>query len=121
MINITGPLPYGRGSPAAASGHVQVVIALCLASASLWAQATLDPAKLLQPPTDTWPTYNGDYSGRRYSTLAKINASNINSLALSWVYRANPGPDQSGGGRNTPVIKATPLEINGVLYFTIPD
>ena len=23
----------------------------------------LDPAALLQPPTDTWPTYNGDYTG----------------------------------------------------------
>jgi len=90
-------------------------------SASLWPQAALDPAKLLQPPTDTWPTYNGDYSGQRYSTLAKINASNVNSLALAWVYRVNPGPDQAGGGRNTPVIKSTPLEIDGVLYFTIPD
>ena len=22
----------------------------------------LDPKALLKPPTDTWPTYNGDYS-----------------------------------------------------------
>jgi alcohol dehydrogenase (cytochrome c) len=95
-------------------------LSFLLLSASLWSQ-TLDPAKLLQPPTDTWPTYNGDYSGRRYSTLSKINASNVNSLALAWVHRVNPDPDQAGGGRNTPVIKATPLEINGVLYFTIPD
>ena len=29
----------------------------------------LDPAKLLKPGTDSWPTYNGDYSGRRFSTL----------------------------------------------------
>ena len=26
------------------------------------------PATLLKPPTDTWPSYNGDYTGRRYST-----------------------------------------------------
>ena len=32
-----------------------------------------------------------------------------------------PGPEQSGGGGIVPVIKSTPLEINGVLYFTIPD
>src|SRR5579872_1421424 len=89
-----------------------------LFSASLWSQASLDPAKLLQPPTDTWPTYNGDYSGQRYSTLAKINESNVNSLSLAWVYRVNPGPDQAGGGKNAPVIKSTPLEINGVIYFT---
>ena len=37
----------------------------------------LDPAKLLKMPTDTWPTYNGDYSGRRYSPLSQINASNL--------------------------------------------
>ena len=39
------------------------------------AQAGLDPAKLLKPGTDSWPTYNGDYSGRRFSTLTKINAT----------------------------------------------
>ena len=25
------------------------------------ADAALDPAKLLNPGTDSWPTYNGDY------------------------------------------------------------
>ena len=36
----------------------------------------LDPHKLLQKePTDTWPTYNGDYSGRRFSPLTQIQAS----------------------------------------------
>ena len=50
----------------------------------------LDPAKLLQPPTDSWPTYNGDYSGRRFSPLTKINTSNVDSLSLAWVYRILP-------------------------------
>ena len=27
----------------------------------LLAQAGLDPAKLLEQPTDTWPLYHGDY------------------------------------------------------------
>src|ERR1700729_3790201 len=49
--------------------------------------SALDPSALLPPPTDTWPTYNGDYSGRRYSTLDQINSSNINSLTLAWIYR----------------------------------
>src|SRR5204863_516621 len=43
---------------------------------SLTAQG-LDAAALLKPATDTWPTYNGDYSGRRFSTLDQINAGNI--------------------------------------------
>ncbi len=73
---------------------------------------SLDPAKLAHLPTDSWPTYNGDFSGRRFSPLSKINAANVNSLSLSWVYRVN-----GGGG----AIKATPLVVDGVMYFTVPD
>lgn len=69
----------------------------------------LDPAALLKPATNTWPTYNGDYSGRRFSTLDQINASNINSLTLAWIYSAHQE------------LKSTPLEVNGILYFTSPD
>lgn len=79
----------------------------------------LDPAKLLQPPSDTWPTYNGDYSGRRFSPLTKINSSNVGSMTLAWVYRTVLGPDTSGF--STPSIKATPIEVKGVLYFAVPD
>lgn len=88
-----------------------------LLSAAAFSQP-LDPAKLLKLPTDTWPTYNGDYSGRRYSPLAQINSSNVRNLRLAWMYRLNPGPEGiTGNGQ----IKSTPLEINGVLYFTVPD
>ena len=34
----------------------------------------LDPKALLKPATHTWPTYNGDYSGKRFSPLTEINA-----------------------------------------------
>ena len=34
-----------------------------------------------------WPTYNGDYSGRRFSPLKQITASNVNALTLAWMYR----------------------------------
>ncbi len=70
----------------------------------------LDPAALLKPATDTWPTYNGDYSGVRFSTLDQINAGNINSLTLAWALQTHG-----------PTIKSTPLEVNGILYFTVPD
>jgi alcohol dehydrogenase (cytochrome c) len=77
----------------------------------------LDPGKLLQPPTDTWPTFNGDYSGRRYSPLKQVNATNVKSLGLAWAYHART----DGGNAFGAQIKATPLEVNGVLYFTVPD
>ena len=48
----------------------------------------LDPARILHPTADSWPIYHGDYSGRRYSTLAKINDKNIKSMTLAWVWRS---------------------------------
>ena len=67
----------------------------------------LDPSLLLKTPTDTWPTYNGDYSGARYSTLAQINAGNVGALTIAWAFRTHG---------NT--LKSTPLEVNGILYFS---
>ncbi len=74
-----------------------------------WAQG-LDPAALLKPPTNTWPTYNGEYSGARYSTLAQINAGNVGSLTIAWAFRAHGN-----------ILKSTALEVNGILYFSSPD
>jgi len=44
-----------------------LLIPFCLPRGSLAGQA-LDPALLTKPATDSWPTYAGDYSQRRYST-----------------------------------------------------
>src|SRR5882757_3069903 len=108
---------------------------LCLAPGMLFPQ-TLDPGLLLKPPTEAWPTYNGDYSGRRFSPLSQINPSNIKNLNLAWIYRANvgetpgaivggegspPKPNEGASPFGGPSIKATPLMVNGVLYFTTPD
>ena len=73
----------------------------------------LDPAKLLQSPTDAWPTYQGDYSGRRFSELKQINSANVHTLSLAWAARF------TSTGNVT--IKSTPLMVNGVLYFTSPN
>ena len=91
---------------------------IALACCGLASAQELDPKKLLQPPTDTWPTFNGDYSGRRFSPLSQINSSNVQNLTLAWAYRVNTGSEGGGFGQ---AIKATPLEVNGILYFTMPD
>lgn len=72
-------------------------------------------------PTDSWPTYNGDYTGRRFSTLTKITDANVNALSLAWVYRVNTGGQSVGGGYGGGVIKGTPIQVNGVIYLTLPD
>jgi alcohol dehydrogenase (cytochrome c) len=87
------------------------VAVLAASVAALSAQGGLDPAKLLKPGVDSWPSYNGDYSGRRFSQLSHINAGNVKGLSLAWIY-------QMTGGTS---IKSTPLVINGTLYLSTQD
>jgi alcohol dehydrogenase (cytochrome c) len=90
-----------------------VVGSVLLLSTVLSAQQSgLTSAQIEKPATTSWPTFNGDYSGRRYSTLTKINASNVKHLSVAWIYDLPAG---SGS------VKATPLLVNGVLYFSAPD
>jgi len=96
----------------------QVVLATLFLAGTLAAQP-LNPAKLPQPPTDSWPTYNGDYTGRRFSPLKQITQANVNTLNLAWTRRFAAGGGRGGGGGVQ--IKATPLEVNGILYFATPD
>jgi alcohol dehydrogenase (cytochrome c) len=71
----------------------------------------VDAAMLLHPPADSWPGYQGDYSGRRHSSLTQITPENVSNLTLAWAYQTNQPAE----------IKATPILVDGVLYFTVPD
>jgi alcohol dehydrogenase (cytochrome c) len=72
----------------------------------------LDPALILHPAPDSWPTYNGDYSGKRFSSARQINTANVGMLAMQWAFQT----DVATNG-----LKSTPLLVNGMLYFTEPD
>ena len=67
--------------------------------------------ELVHPSPDSWPGYHGDYSGRRHSHLTQITPANVQDLGLAWAFQT--GKDGS--------IKSSPLVVNGVLYFTMPD
>jgi alcohol dehydrogenase (cytochrome c) len=67
--------------------------------------------------TDSWPSFNGDVSGRRFSPLTRITADNITSLSLAWVHRINVQSSSPFPG----TIKSTPVVVDGVMYFTAPD
>jgi alcohol dehydrogenase (cytochrome c) len=110
----------------------------------------LDPAKLLKPLADEWPTYNGDYTAKRYSALTQVNRANVKNLTLAWTLRLTGGSmpgaggggfgggrGGGGGGNNNliiggegtgdypaggpPTIKASALMVDGTLYLTAPD
>jgi alcohol dehydrogenase (cytochrome c) len=55
-----------------------------------------------------WPTYHGQVSGNRYSTLDQIKASNVARLAPKWIFPLV----------NTSPLEATPIVVEGVLYMT---
>jgi acido-empty-quinoprotein group A len=82
----------------------------CCAAGTYAAGEGLNPQSLTKQLAEDWPTFNGDYSGQRFSHLSQINQSNVRKLTLAWVLQP-----QSVG------IKSTPLEVNGILYFTTPD
>ena len=101
------------------------------------------PAELLEPLGESWPTYSGDYSGKRYSALTQIDQTTVKRLGLAWTSRVTAGPGNAGSGRFgrgraaasvivggegpddfPPVpanIKGTPLMVDGTLYVTSPD
>src|SRR5580698_9056722 len=104
----------------------------------------LNSADLLKPLANDWPTYSGDYSGRRYSKLTQVNQSNVKNLTLAWTARMTAGAGGGGGGgrgggggAQTIVggegtvdagagggnanIRASILEVNGILYVDTPD
>jgi alcohol dehydrogenase (cytochrome c) len=81
------------------------------ATVTPYAGGGLEPSTLLAPPPDAWPTYHGDYSGRRHSRLSAITPENVHQLTLAWTFQTGQG-DQ---------IKATPIVVNGIAYITTPD
>jgi alcohol dehydrogenase (cytochrome c) len=109
---------------------------LALIPVSLAAQF-LDPNVLKKPTAiDAWPTYHGDYSGKRYSTLDQINKSNVATLTLAWAFKARatatsatnvggpwkPGdPTYWGGPTESYRIAGSPLLVDGTLYFSAMD
>ncbi|HEV2274453.1 MAG TPA: acido-empty-quinoprotein group A [Acidobacteriaceae bacterium] len=85
--------------------------ALTIALVSPVIAQNVDSTMLLKPPADSWPSYHGDYSGKRHSSLTQINAQNVGNLSLAWAF-------QTG---QLAAIKASPLLVDGILYFTVPD
>jgi alcohol dehydrogenase (cytochrome c) len=59
-------------------------------------------------PATNWLTYNGDYSGRRYSELAQIDTKNVGQLRAEWVFHS----------RNSDHLEVTPLVVNGMMFVT---
>jgi alcohol dehydrogenase (cytochrome c) len=71
----------------------------------------LESSQIADPSPDSWPLYHGDYSGKRHSSLTQITRENVGDLTLAWAFQTNQGAQ----------IKSSPLLVDGILYFSVPD
>jgi alcohol dehydrogenase (cytochrome c) len=62
----------------------------------------------LQPVAANWPSYNGDYTGQRFSNLDQINQTNVSQLRAAWVFHSPHSRD----------MEVTPVVVNGVMLVT---
>jgi alcohol dehydrogenase (cytochrome c) len=63
---------------------------------------------LVAPPAQDWPSYNGDYTGRRYTALDQITPENVRQLRAQWVFHSE----------NSEELEVTPVVVGGVMYVT---
>ena len=55
-----------------------------------------------------WPTYHGQASGNRYSTLSQIDRTSVARLAPRWTYPLG----------DTARLEVTPVVVDGIMYVT---
>jgi len=63
---------------------------------------------LVRPPAANWISYNGDYTGRRYTSLSEINRSTLGQLRAQWIFHAH----------NSSRLEVTPVVVNGMMLVT---
>jgi len=90
---------------------ISAASALLLAGVHSLPAQNLEPAQIEHPTADSWPLYHGDYSGKRHSHLTQITPENVRKLSMAWAFQTNQGAE----------IKSSPLMVDGILYFTVPD
>jgi alcohol dehydrogenase (cytochrome c) len=77
-------------------------------NAAVRSQINVRAQDLLAATPGNWLSYNGDYSGRRYSPLSEINANNVAQLRAQWVFHSS----------NSDHLETTPLVVNGTMFLT---
>lgn len=58
--------------------------------------------------TSNWVSYNGDYSGRRFSNLTQVTPANAGRLTAQWVFHP----------RTVSPLEVTPVVVAGVMFVT---
>jgi cytochrome c553 len=57
---------------------------------------------------ENWVSYNGDYTGRRFSSMAEVTLENVRNLKSAWDFHTS----------NAGVMEVTPIVVAGVMFIT---
>jgi alcohol dehydrogenase (cytochrome c) len=90
-----------EGAFASAAGTVVGLALFAGMTVGAFAQGGDDP--------NNWSWYHGNSDATRYSPLGQINRDNVADLKVAWIHQ--PGAIEQG-------LEATPLAIDGVIYYT---
>jgi alcohol dehydrogenase (cytochrome c) len=66
-------------------------------------------ADIAHPKPGTWPGYDGNQSGNRFSPLNQIDTTNVERLAPKWMFTIAGAPQS---------LQTTPVVVDGVMYVT---
>ena len=99
-------IPWIQGARTSDGASQKAGAAAALAVTS---QVDVEQGQLLAVPAEhNWISYNGDYTGRRYSGLREINTGNVSQLKAQWVF--HPG--------NSSHLETTPVAVDGLMFVT---
>ncbi len=65
-------------------------------------------SEIANPKPGNWPTYHGQLSGNRHSSLRQIDAGNVARLGPKWIFSIP----------NSRHLQVTPVVVDGVMYVT---
>jgi alcohol dehydrogenase (cytochrome c) len=96
--------PYAHAqsapSPAAAAPEKK--------SISAFIDVDADDDLTAKPSGANWLTYNGDYTGRRFSGLDQITPQNVDQLRAQWVFHIPKSSE----------LEVTPVVVDGIMFVT---
>lgn len=67
-----------------------------------------------------WPVYGSDPGGSKYSPLRKIHRGNVAGLKIAWTFATGEPLEPLRRNSKEPGFQATPLVIDGSMYFGTP-
>jgi alcohol dehydrogenase (cytochrome c) len=86
-----------------------LLLSAAAADTSLTVSLDVSPADLAASPVAAnWLSYNGDYTGRRHSSLSQITPQNVGRLQAQWVFHSP----------NSNLLEGTPIVANGLMFLT---